>query len=319
MSDLTQYVTARTKSEPFPFAVHIQDKVITNIYTSNLAVWSLSSIKEDLEGSEENTPSSYQEDYYLVTFEGVFASSNGYLLDNDTERGLYAVEYTVEIIPELVPPIGQAWDSSQASIILVESSPATTSGQTSVTVSTSQSFGANVGFFGDIPTGGISGSLDFSMSKTVPIQDVTVTNLSGTDPKGNAAKWKYTMPQVDMDRTKCQHLIDPEFVLNDPVLMSRATFNPYQYIYWKVTERNQQAYQSLNLTCNLTVKLNTTSLIATGKEKIVGIATAFGLAPGAIALAAEGGCCSFYEPSHVSQEQNFKFTMPVPCPPPSKR
>src|SRR4028118_912989 len=242
MVNLNQYLSATRSTQCFHFIVQ-ENPQIANNYTLDLSVWSVSSTEINDEVA----------DYYLIGVGGEFASSNGYITDDDKHRGFYATEYIVEIIPELVP-FDKTWNSSQTSIQLIDSQPPTTEAQTSVTASISHSFGANIGFFGDIPTGGISASNDFSESQTISTPEIKIANLSGSNSQANNAQWKYTMPVVDMNKGKLNQL-------DSPALVSHSTFTPYHYIKLQVTDHNQPTYLNLKLTCNLKVTLTTTSIV----------------------------------------------------------
>lgn len=290
MVDLNQYLSAIRSTECFHFIVQ-ENPQIQNNYILDLSAWSVSSPKDN-----------GVEDYYLIRVGGEFASSNGYITEDDMERGFYATEYIVEIIPELVSS-DKTWSSLQTSITLIDSEPPTTEEQTSVTASISQSFGANIGFFGAMPMGGFSANNDFSESQTISTPEIKIANLSGTNSQANNAQWKYTMPFVDMDKEKLNHLV-PDYVLDPPALMSHSTFTPCHYIKWQVTDRNQATYQSLKLTCNLKVTLTITSIVPEDISTGEAILDFFGRIP------------PTFRTKHDNKTENFSFKMLIDCPPP---
>ena len=66
-------------------------------------------------------------------------------------------------------------------IYIFDSVPQTTAGSTTTSNSTSYSVSGNVGFMGDGPTGGISGSATISSSTSRTVSDVTTRNIQSSD------------------------------------------------------------------------------------------------------------------------------------------
>lgn len=128
---------------------------------------------------------------------------------------------------------------------LVNTSPASTSGSTSVTSGFSWSLGGAVGVSGSNPTANLSSSVTYSSSETVSIADCTVMNSSAPSEDKTKAKWRYEFP-----RPRCTEpgKWDFNFTGNfhDAVRLSRSNFEPFNQWLWKIPPNARDKIKGFN-------------------------------------------------------------------------
>jgi len=156
--------------------------------------------------------SSETQDYYLIQLFGT--------LRYPVPDTLACDGYTITISP------------ADPSVLYVEGAPETTEGQTSTSTSTSTTISGNLGFFGDTPTGGVSGSMTTSTSNTLSLPGVVITN--NCLDIGQRGEWRYT--------------------INDGPPVVRADFEHYEQILFKVNRNTGLA--SLEVDIQLSVHIS---------------------------------------------------------------
>lgn len=148
------------------------------------------------------------DDYYFLshdisfTPDDAFRSGSYTNIEPDMIRqqvSNYITKYVVTVCPvDASEQIAAQYKISQAviqgpvsNVLLLDSSPPTTQGQTQITSSIDKQLSGNIGFFGDTPQGGISASVSISNSKSYSIPDITVTNVMGP----NTAHYTFQIQQ----------------------------------------------------------------------------------------------------------------------------
>ncbi|MDI9389191.1 MAG: BACON domain-containing protein [Synergistota bacterium] len=114
---------------------------------------------------------------------------------------------------------------------LVNTSPASTSGSTSVTSGFSWSLGGDVGVSGSSPSMNLSGSVTYSSSETVEIADCTVTNSSAPSEAKTKAEWRYEFSRPGIEKRGAPFYYGN---FHDAARLSRSNFEPFNQWLWKI-------------------------------------------------------------------------------------
>lgn len=115
------------------------------------------------------------QDWYLCSLSFSLANAPGAVENSDERRGAYLRDAVLRIAPD---PAFLAADGSGPLQLYPQVAPQTYVGGASSTSTVGGNFGGSVGFFGDEPTGSISGGMNFSNSVTVSQPDLEISEQS---------------------------------------------------------------------------------------------------------------------------------------------
>lgn len=164
-----------------------------------------------------------------------------YLSRDDQSKGWYATQYEINVYP-----INQS-ENSLFQLILSE--PYTGTGSTSISFSDSTSMGANVGFFGEVPTAGASYNYSISNSRSFTLPDVLIMNQSKDHT--NNAHWIFQMPEVGINGK----------VLDEPKPIQISAIQPAFSAYWHWEE---PLSDSISFRVEITTRMMSTKVVIEG-------------------------------------------------------
>lgn len=176
--DLSQGLALATPSVQLSFPPGSASNDITQNAVKNSVTLSVGVVQAN--GTSSSVAGAPYEDWYLFDVIFSVASNPGVVHNDDKHRG----PYLKEVVFTAKPTSGYG-----DQVLLYEEAPATYEGQTSVTKGVTGSLGGNVGFFGDAPTGGLTGGVSFSKSVTTDEPDLTIADQSANQ----IPQWLYTV------------------------------------------------------------------------------------------------------------------------------
>ena len=158
--------------------------------------------------------------YFVVQLNGMFNNAPAYTTDQSQARGYYTRYISI------AATITNTGSDPNSPPILVCSSPDTTENAAEATSGVDYSLGGSVGSSG----GDSSSGMNISQSKTMPIPDVAITNLS--DPAQATYKVAFAFADADW---KGMHGADS--TVGKPPLAAISTFQPLSYWIWKIPKQ----------------------------------------------------------------------------------
>ncbi len=178
-------------------------------------------------------------DWFLAYQIGQFSPSNGFFKNDRLQRLWYVDNYAMNAYPT-------SFKGDNNTISLIQTSPSTTIGETSVTSSVSFSLSGTVSFEGKSGGGSVTAGMEISNSTTVNIPDVAVYNKSVDDR--NNAKWSFIIPKVTGKDDGCIN------DLNEIVAIAHNTFQPYNQWIWRADPRARASSSELWITSQFFVE-----------------------------------------------------------------
>jgi hypothetical protein len=181
-------------------------------------------------------------DYYIVEQEAHVQSGNVYMGDwedysSHAARTLNSAYYLFDYYTDHYLMSGSTYlDESKIDILQI--SPLTTTVSSSLTTGFSRSFSGNLGFNGTGATGGISGTISYSNSRTTTIPDVRVVYQGGllapfATGANNNARWTYQPALVSV--TDRSNMFQPiSYSISSPPAISVNTAIFYNSWLWRV-------------------------------------------------------------------------------------
>ena len=162
-------------------------------------------------------------DWFYVQQYGVFSGSAAYTIKEGMNKGWYLDQ--IEMNTSM-----SGFENNPAAVGMIQSSPQTVNGQTTVTSGVSFTIGGEVGVAAGGPSGKLSAGISISNSTTITIRDCDALNKS--NDQGNNAHWLYSFK-------RCQGGgVGDCFFQNcvlDPPQLAVTTFQPMNQWIWKMT------------------------------------------------------------------------------------
>lgn len=196
----------------------------TNIHNLTTNVWSVHN-------------RTLNEDWFLVRQRGLFSAKNEIHADKDNDKGRFTSYYEVDTFVS-------GWEGDN-SVYLFKTSPATTLKSADVSSSMTWSLSGDLNasaklsagkdLSGDLSAGGkIGGGVSVNNTYRFSIQDVTLTNQSGS--RSNNAAWTFDIakPYYDKNGFGCLSHLGING-LGAMAQVSRGTFDPTLQWVWRVS------------------------------------------------------------------------------------
>ena len=162
---------------------------------------------------------------FFVMHKCVFSSEKLWVVDHVHDKGYYVSEYEIE-----TNAVSAGRKLARSEVVLVENRPEQTLATETYSGGMSESFGGNIGFFGNTPTGGLSGSVTTSENISFAMKDVTVYNVSDSDSDHPGSHWKFQLKPA----TPGSQDFWGQQNLNYPADLGTKTFQPILLEYWEL-------------------------------------------------------------------------------------
>ncbi|MBB3003956.1 hypothetical protein FHX57_006335 [Paraburkholderia tropica] len=133
----------------------------------------------------------------------------------------YVTKYAITIVPSV--------DGHEASFPLMDTSPHNTNDAKTISISTSTTWGANIGFFGDTPTGGIDVSNTKGTTYSYQVPDMKVVNES----KSPRARWTFDMAGIENTQSDAIAILPK---LDSPKILQINDFEPVCTAVWYASD-----------------------------------------------------------------------------------
>lgn len=172
-------------------------------------------------------------DYYFITQFFYIDPSQCYLFKSNKHQGWYVIEYEISLYPIVD---GDIKENDKETVQILKSSPESLVGEKTVTVGTSFSFEANLGFFEALPTGGVSSGYHVSNSYSFQKPDVKIVNYADF----RKVQWKFKMNDIECEKETQGEISNK--TLKEPTLIQTSSFQPVRASVWRLTKRDNSLY-----------------------------------------------------------------------------
>lgn len=164
-----------------------------------------------------------QDNWFWFKQDGSFSASNQYKYDSTKERGIFVTGYQISTGVK-------DWTGKAGGVELIQHSPATTEGKTTVTSGVQWNFSGKATVSDKGAGVELGGGVTVSNSQTFDIPDISLSNLSGNQI--NNASWRFDITKPDRGSVPLGCIREPD--IDSVKRMSYSTFSPTMQWIWKV-------------------------------------------------------------------------------------